>query len=151
MNVYKQGDKLNNACIEKMLEQGKTVSHVQKTASKLKYRSDEDKRAFLRGEITSIELREKPEGQSINLSSNMSFEDIYAEIKDISAIKGQHLSDTANLLDFAVNSLEGIIETILSDKYLHTFDENDDDSKAVITNCCDRLNKINKVITSLLT
>ncbi len=72
-------------------------------------------------------------------------------MKDVSAIKEMHLSDTADIFGFAVDSLENVVEKILSDKYLHTFDENDDDSKAVITKCCDRLNKINVVITSLLT
>lgn len=149
MNVYKQNDKLNNACIEKMLLCRASVSQICKTACKLRYCTDKDKKSMLEGKITPKELRDKAYDQPD--ASQLSFEEIYAEIKDVSATKEMHLSDTADMFGFAVDSLENVVEKILSDKYLHTFDEKDDDSKAVITKCCDRLNKINKVITSLLT
>ncbi len=147
--MYKQNDKLNNACIEKMLLCKASVSQICKTACKLRYCTDKDKKALLDGKITPKELRDK--AYESPDKGQLSFEEIYAEMKDVSAIKEMHLSDTADIFGFALDSLENVVEKILSDKYLHTFDENDDDSKAVITKCCDRLNKINVVITSLLT
>lgn len=148
MNVYKQGDKLNNACIEKMLLCEVSVSQICKTACKLRYCVDKDKKSLLNGKISPTELRDKAfissEGKQI------SFDDIYSSMKDTTIESKVCLSDTANLFDFGVNSLEDIIEKILSDKYISTFDESDKESKEIISNDCNRLEKIIKVITSLL-
>lgn len=148
MNVYKQGNKLDNSCIEKMLEQGCSVSQIQKTACKFKNCTNKDKKSLLDGKITPKELRDKAFVSSD--VSQLSFEDIYAEIKDVSAIKELHLSDTAGLFEFAVSSLEDVIQTLLSDRYIVTFEEDNKELKDNITDCCNRLDKIIKVITSLL-
>lgn len=148
MNVYKQGNKLNNACIEKMLLCEISVSQICKTACKLRYCTDKDKKSLLDGKITPKELCDKAYESSDE--GQLSFEDIYAEMKDVTAIKEVYLSDTARLFEFAVGSLEDYVQTILSDKYLTTFEEDDKKSKDNIADCCERLNRISKVITSLL-
>lgn len=148
MNVYKQGNKLNNLCIEKMLEQGCSVSQIQKTACKLRYCTDKDKKYLLNGTITPKELRDRACVSSD--VTQLSFEDIYAEIKDVSAIKELRLSDTAGLFEFAVSSLEDAVQTLLSDRYIVTFEEDNKELKDNIADCCNRLDKIIKVITSLL-
>lgn len=149
MNVYKQGNKLNNACIEKMLLCEVSVSQICKTACKLRYCTDKDKKSLLDGKITPKELCDKSFTPSD--TTQLSFEDIYAEIKDASTIKELHLSDTVGLFEFAVSSLEDVIQTLLSDRYIVTFEEDNKELKGNIADCCNRLDKIIKVITSLLT
>lgn len=133
MNVYKQGDKINNSCIEKMLCMGISLSQIQKTACKLKYCTLKDKKSFIDGEISPKELRERA-GHSPAVKSGSDL----------------HLTDTAKLFDYSVNSLEDTVETLLSGKYLSTFEEKDSKSKEIILDCCERLEKISTVISSLL-
>lgn len=131
-----------------MLQQGRSVSQIQKTACKLRYCSNKDKKSFLNDEISPTELRDKA-CTSFD-THQLSFEDIYASMKDTTIETKICLSDTVNLFSFGVNSLEDIMERVLSDKYISTFNENNEELKTTIANDCKRLEKIVKVITSLL-
>lgn len=133
MNVYHLNDALNNACIEKMLSCDVSVSQICKTAYKLRYCTKKDKMSLLNGEISPKGLRERA-GHSPAVKSGSDL----------------HLTDTAKLFDYSVNSLEDTVETLLSGKYLSTFEEKDSKSKEIILDCCERLEKISTVISSLL-
>ena len=131
-----------------MLQQGRSVSQIQKTACKLRYCSDKNKKSFLNGEISPTELRDK--ACMLSDENQLSFEDIYSSMKDTTIKSKVCLSDTVNLFSFGVNSLEDIMERVLSDKYISTFNEDNEELKTIIINDCKRLEKIVKVITSLL-
>lgn len=79
-----------------------------------------------------------------------SFEEIYAEIKDINSSHETHLNNTADLFNRGVDYIEEVMQRILSPEYIDTFDEEDEKSKHKIADCLERLDQIHNVISSLI-
>lgn len=79
-----------------------------------------------------------------------SFEEIYAEIKDVNASHETHLNNTADLFNRGVDYIEEVMQRILSPEYIDTFDEEDENSRHKIADCLERLNQIYNVISSLM-
>lgn len=79
-----------------------------------------------------------------------SFDEIYSEIKDINCTYKTHLRNTADLFNKGVCYLEEIIQRVLSDEYINTFGESDENSRNVIEDCLDRIDQIHTVISSLM-
>ena len=79
-----------------------------------------------------------------------SFEEIYAEIKDINSSHETHLNNTADLFNRGVDYIEEVMQRILSPEYIDTFDEEDEKSKHKIADSLERLDQIHNVISSLI-
>lgn len=83
-------------------------------------------------------------------NTNRSFDEIYSEIKDIYSVQDNHLKNTAELLERGIDYLDNIIERILSDEYINTFNENDSEARKSVVKSLDRLDQIKNVISSLI-
>lgn len=103
--------------------------------------------ALIDGRLSSNQFIAQAE---IPQSKPQSFEEIYAEIKDVNSSHETHLNNTADLLGRGVEYIEEVVQRVLSAEYIDTFDEDDKESKAKITDYLNRLNQIHTVISSLI-
>lgn len=104
---------------------------------------------LINGKITGNQFIERClNNKSIN--GEKSFEEIYSEIKDTEAVYQAKLNNTADLFNKGVEYLEEIVQRVLSDEYINTFDEADENSRTLIEDCLDRINQIHTVISSLI-
>lgn len=103
---------------------------------------------LLEGTLSPLQFRDK-----VSLKSTpepRTFEKIYAEMQDINAVQDNSFKDTAELLERGVDYLDNIVERIVSDEYINTFQENDNAAHQSIEKSLDRLNQIHNVILSLI-
>lgn len=103
--------------------------------------------ALIEGKISNNQFISRVE---VSQNAPQSFEEIYAEIKDINSSHETHLNNTADLFNRGVDYIEEVMQRILSPEYIDTFDEEDEKSKHKIANCLERLDQIHNVISSLI-
>lgn len=103
--------------------------------------------ALIEGKISNNQFISRVE---VSQNVPQSFEEIYAEIKDINSSHETHLNNTADLFNRGVDYIEEVMQRILSPEYIDTFDEEDEKSKHKIADCLERLDQIHNVISSLI-
>lgn len=103
--------------------------------------------ALIEGKISNNQFISRVE---VSQNVPQSFEEIYAEIKDINSSHETHLNNTADLFNRGVDYIEEVMQRILSPEYIDTFDEEDEKSKHKIADCLKRLDQIHNVISSLI-
>ena len=130
---------INNSSLS--LRRYRDITKASKTASV------DEINALVSGIINSSQFIQ---GQSDKPDNPRSFDEIYSEIKDINCTYKTHLRNTADLFNKGVCYLEEIIQRVLSDEYINTFDESDENSREVIKDGLDRINQIHNVISSLM-
>ena len=127
--------------LNSLLEMGKNDVRVSKTADM------ETINALIEGKISNNQFISRVE---VLQNVPQSFEEIYAEIKDINSSHETHLNNTADLFNRGVDYIEEVMQRILSPEYIDTFDEEDEKSKHKIADCLERLDQIHNVISSLI-
>lgn len=130
---------INNSSLS--LRRYRDITKASKTASV------DEINALVSGIINSNQFIQ---AQSDKPDNPRSFDEIYSEIKDINCTYKIHLRNTADLFNKGVCYLEEIIQRVLSDEYINTFDESDENSREVIKDGLDRINQIHNVISSLM-
>lgn len=103
--------------------------------------------ALIDGRLSSNQFIAQAE---ISQTKPQSFEEIYAEIKDVNSSHETHLNNTADLFNKGVCYIEEVVQRILSPEYINTFDETDENSKTRFEDCLNRLDQIHTVISSLI-
>ena len=124
------------------LRRYRDITKASKTAS------IDEINALVNGKINSNQFIQRQTDKPCDRPQ--SFEEIYSEIKDINCTYKTHLRNTADLFTKGVCYLEEIIQRVLSDEYINTFDEPDENSREVIKDGLDRINQIHNVISSLM-
>lgn len=131
---------INNSSLS--LRRYRDITKASKTAS------IDEINALVDGKINSNQFIQRQTDKPCDRPQ--SFDEIYSEIKDINSTYKIHLRNTADLFNKGVCYLEEIIQRVLSDEYINTFDEPDENSREVIKDGLDRINQIHTVISSLM-